>query len=49
VRKWHFGTFQMTTEGIDEPLRALEAARSARNVPPSRFRTLSFGDSARLE
>jgi len=30
----HFGTFQMTIEGIDEPLRALEEARSARNVPP---------------
>ena len=25
----HFGTFQMTTEGIDEPLRALEDARRA--------------------
>ena len=23
----HFGTFQMTTEGIDEPLRALDDAR----------------------
>ena len=44
----HFGTFQMTTEGIDEPLRALEAARVARNIPPSRFRTLQFGESVRL-
>ena len=25
----HFGTFQLTTEGIDEPLRALEQARRA--------------------
>src|SRR5262249_11526155 len=36
----HFGTFQLTTEGIDEPLRALEEACRARNILPSRFRTL---------
>jgi L-ascorbate metabolism protein UlaG (beta-lactamase superfamily) len=44
----HFGTFQMTTEGIDEPLRALEDARRAKNILPSRFRTLEFGASLRL-
>jgi L-ascorbate metabolism protein UlaG (beta-lactamase superfamily) len=44
----HFGTFQLTTEGIDEPLRALDDARRARNIAPSRFRTLGFGESARL-
>jgi L-ascorbate metabolism protein UlaG (beta-lactamase superfamily) len=44
----HFGTFQMTTEGIDEPLRALEDARRARNIPLSRFRVLDFGESVRL-
>jgi len=44
----HFGTFQMTTEGIDEPLRALEDACRARNIPASRFRTLGFGESARV-
>jgi L-ascorbate metabolism protein UlaG (beta-lactamase superfamily) len=44
----HFGTFQLTTEGIDEPLRALEEACRARDIPPSRFRTLPFGDSLRL-
>ncbi len=44
----HFGTFQMTTEGIDEPLRALEEARRANDVSPSRFRTLGFGESVRL-
>jgi len=44
----HFGTFQMTTEGIDEPLHALEEARRARNIPSSRFRTLGFGESVRL-
>jgi len=44
----HFGTFQLTTEGIDDPLRALEDARRANNIPPSRFRTLGFGESLRL-
>jgi L-ascorbate metabolism protein UlaG (beta-lactamase superfamily) len=44
----HFGTFQMTIEGIDEPTRALDAARRARNVPPARFRTLDFGESVRF-
>jgi L-ascorbate metabolism protein UlaG (beta-lactamase superfamily) len=44
----HFGTFQLTTEGIDEPLRALEASCRARNVPAVRFRTLGFGESLRL-
>jgi L-ascorbate metabolism protein UlaG (beta-lactamase superfamily) len=44
----HFGTFRMTTEGIDEPLRALEVACRARSIPPLRFRTLGFGESVRL-
>ena len=41
----HFGTFQLTTEGIDEPLRALKDACRARGVEPGRFRTLGFGES----
>jgi L-ascorbate metabolism protein UlaG (beta-lactamase superfamily) len=44
----HFGTFQLTTEGIDEPRRALERARGAKGIPESRFRTLGFGESLRL-
>ena len=44
----HFGTFQLTTEGIDEPLRALRGCCRARGVAPSRFRTLGFGESARV-
>ena len=44
----HFGTFQLTTEGIDEPLRALEDACRASNIPLSRFRTLDFGESMRV-
>lgn len=45
----HFGTFQLTTEGIDAPLVELDAARRARGVPEARFHTLEFGGSLRLE
>jgi len=44
----HFGTFQLTTEGIDEPLGALDEARRACDVSPCRFRTLLFGESITL-
>jgi N-acyl-phosphatidylethanolamine-hydrolysing phospholipase D len=44
----HFGTFQMTTEGIEEPVRALSEACRIRNLPSSRFRTLGFGESIHL-
>jgi L-ascorbate metabolism protein UlaG (beta-lactamase superfamily) len=44
----HFGTFQLTTEGIDEPLRALDAARRAHGVPAGQFTTLGFGESMRF-
>ena len=44
----HFGTFQLTTEGIDEPLRALDEARRANGVAADRFRTIGFGESARV-
>src|SRR4030095_11208281 len=44
----HFGTFQMTMEGIDEPLRALAEGCRARKVELSRFRTLGFGESIHL-
>jgi L-ascorbate metabolism protein UlaG (beta-lactamase superfamily) len=45
----HFGTFQLTTEGIDAPLHALEEACRARDIPPPQFRALGFGESMRLE
>jgi L-ascorbate metabolism protein UlaG (beta-lactamase superfamily) len=41
----HFGTFQLTTEGIDEPVRALGQAINETHVPPSSFRALAFGES----
>ena len=45
----HFGTFQLTTEGIDEPQRALDAALRARGISVSRFHTLAFGGATRVE
>jgi L-ascorbate metabolism protein UlaG (beta-lactamase superfamily) len=42
----HYGTFQLTAEGIDEPERALEEARQARGVPASAFRVLGLGESS---
>src|SRR5262245_26830382 len=44
----HFGTFQLTTEGIDEPVAGLRDACHARHVASSRFRALGFGDSLRV-
>jgi hypothetical protein len=44
----HFGTFQMTTEGIDEPVHALNQAREARGVSDALFRTIDFGESVFL-
>ncbi|HTM26243.1 MAG TPA: MBL fold metallo-hydrolase [Vicinamibacterales bacterium] len=41
----HFGTFQLTDEGIDDPLRALEQARGAAGVDANAFRVLDFGES----
>jgi L-ascorbate metabolism protein UlaG (beta-lactamase superfamily) len=44
----HFGTFQLTTEGIDEPVRALEQARLAQHVAPPTFKAIGFGESVRV-
>lgn len=44
----HFGTFQLTTEGIDEPVRALGAALHAGSATDARFQVLDFGGSIRL-
>ena len=41
----HFGTFQLTDEGIDEPLRALERARETHGVSPDAFGVLDFGET----
>ena len=44
----HFGTFQLTPEGIDEPVRELARALAERRVPAERFRALDVGESLRL-
>jgi L-ascorbate metabolism protein UlaG (beta-lactamase superfamily) len=41
----HFGTFQLTTEGIDEPAIALADALRAHDIPSDRFRVPEFGES----
>ena len=44
----HFGTFRLTAEGIDDPVRELGEARQANGIPPSRFRVLGFGESMQI-
>jgi L-ascorbate metabolism protein UlaG (beta-lactamase superfamily) len=44
----HFGTFQLTDEGIDDPLRELENAREAQGVGADIFRALDFGESVTI-
>jgi len=45
----HFGTFQLTTEGIDEPAQALRRACQDQGVEESAFRVPQFGESIRLD
>jgi len=40
----HFGTFQLTDEAIDEPVKALKRARIDREVPEEAFRALNPGE-----
>jgi L-ascorbate metabolism protein UlaG (beta-lactamase superfamily) len=44
----HFGTFQLTPEGIDEPVRELAKALVERGVAAERFRAVEVGESVRL-
>ena len=41
----HFGTFQLTDEGIDEPVRALTAALPANGLAASDFAVPAFGET----
>jgi L-ascorbate metabolism protein UlaG (beta-lactamase superfamily) len=41
----HFGCFQLTDEGIDEPVHDLRQALQARGVPASAFRVLNPGET----
>ena len=45
----HFGAFQLTPEGIEEPVRGLGTALRERGVPAERFRSLEVGESIWLE
>src|SRR5213595_2799863 len=44
----HFGTFQLTPEGIDEPVRELAKAVRERGVPVEQFRTVDVGESVSI-
>lgn len=44
----HFGTFQLTNEGLDAPVRDLAAARDAQGVGAADFMTLDFGETRTL-
>jgi L-ascorbate metabolism protein UlaG (beta-lactamase superfamily) len=41
----HWGTFQLTDEGIERPLEALSAALTAQGVEPERFHPLRPGEA----
>ena len=41
----HWGTFQLTDEGIEEPLQALDTALTAQAMPTTRFRPLRPGEA----
>ena len=44
----HFGTFQLTDEGIDDPVRDLEAARAAAGLLRDAFDVLGCGETREL-
>jgi len=44
----HFGTFQLTLEGIDDPVIALAEANAARGLSSGTFRAPEFGETIRL-
>jgi L-ascorbate metabolism protein UlaG (beta-lactamase superfamily) len=45
----HFGTFRLTSEGIDDPAKALREALRAAGIPEDRFRVPEFGETTTLE
>ena len=47
-RSLHFGCFQLTDEGIDDPVIELAAARERRGVENDRFRVLETGETLHL-
>jgi len=45
----HWGTFELTDEALDEPPRALAAARHAQGVPGDEFIVMAIGETRVLE
>jgi L-ascorbate metabolism protein UlaG (beta-lactamase superfamily) len=45
----HFGTFQLTAEGIDAPLHDLAIARAQAGISPNAFTALDIGETTSLE
>ena len=41
----HFGTFQLSSEGIDQPVKDLKAALEKASVPESEFTTMNEGET----
>jgi L-ascorbate metabolism protein UlaG (beta-lactamase superfamily) len=41
----HWGTFQLTNEAVDAPVKALDAALAEKQVDPARFRALRPGEA----
>jgi L-ascorbate metabolism protein UlaG (beta-lactamase superfamily) len=44
----HWGTFQLTFEGINDPPKRLAAVRKARGISAERFRATEAGQSFRV-
>ena len=44
----HWGTFQLTDESLDEPPRALAAARARAGIPDDRFFVMAVGETRHL-
>lgn len=44
----HFGTFRLTREAFDAPVRDMEAARAAAGLPDTAFRVPAFGETLLL-
>lgn len=45
----HFGTFHLTNEGIDEPVKALRESLQSKHVDPEKFKVLEFGETMILD
>jgi hypothetical protein len=45
----HWGTFQLTNEAVEEPVRALIDALARADVKPGRFRALVPGEAMDID